>query len=578
MLRNDILALVDGEFYRRKEDAPSPVLESRTNTNCVLARNGFKPYERCDYCTLHAPKCMGMQFNFFTFAISFATALFLFLDDPILIRINIIVVIGLLFWLGYKITLNTDELARTSNKNNELSLKLQSHKESLEDEVKRRTIQLEKMAKQDTITGLNNRFEFERQLKMVMKDAKNEKAAHVLCYIDLDQFKIVNDTVGHIAGDELLRQVSLILKRAVRDQDVLARLGGDEFGIIYIDADIEMATKMAEQLLRHIKEYRFQWKGNTFAIGASIGMVGITRECCTLTNLLSQADTACYAAKDGGRNRIHIALPADSAVEERREQMQWIARLEEALVEERFELYAQPIVAIQDNGGLSHYEILLRLHDVEGNVVPPMAFIPAAERYGFMSKLDRWVIEKSFQNYATMRDNGMNNVNFSINISGVSFADEGMTNFIMRAFDLYDIPCQNITFEITESAAIANLNSALEFIEAFKDLGCHFSLDDFGCGLSSFSYLQNMPVDYLKIDGSFVVDIDTNEVNRAMVEAINKIGHVMGIRTICEYVESKEVMDILKAMNVDYVQGYFAGVPISMKDIGLTPKVTNASA
>jgi len=572
------LALVDGEFYRRKEDVPASSSTPRTNANCVLARNGFKPYERCDHCSLQAPNCMGMQFNFFTFAISFATALFLFLEDPILIRINITLIIGLLFWLGYKITHNTDELARTSNKNNELNLKLQRHKASLEDVVKRRTHQLEKMAKQDTITGLNNRYEFERQLKLVMKDAKNDKAAHVLCYIDLDQFKIVNDTVGHIAGDELLRQVSLILKRSLRDQDVLARLGGDEFGIIYIEADIEAAIAMAETLLQSIKEYRFQWKGNTFAIGASIGMVGITKECCTLTNLLSQADTACYAAKDNGRNRIHIATPSDSAVQERRNQMQWISRLEEALVQERFELYVQPIVAIQDNGGLSHYEILLRLKDTEGNLVPPMAFIPAAERYGFMSKIDRWVVENSFKNYAKMRDRGLNNVNFSINISGVSFADEGMVRFIMKAFETYHIPFQNITFEITESATIANLNSALSFIEAFKDLGCHFSLDDFGCGLSSFSYLQNMPVDYLKIDGSFVHNLDTNEVNRAMVDAINKIGHVMGIRTICEYVESREVLDILKAMNVDYIQGYYAGKPLPMKELIVAPEVENVPA
>lgn len=572
------MALVDREFYRRKEDMPSALPEGRTNVNCVLARNGFKPYERCDHCTLKAPNCMGMQFNFFTFAISFATALFLFLEDPILIRINITLIIGLLFWLGYKITHNTDELARTSNKNNELNLKLQRHKASLEDEVQRRTMQLEKMAKQDTITGLNNRYEFERQLKRVMKDAKNDQAIHVLCYIDLDQFKIVNDTVGHIAGDELLRQVSLILKRAVRSQDVLARLGGDEFGIIYINKNIEESVTMAEQLLRYIKEYRFQWKGNTFAIGASIGMVGITRECCTLTNLLSQADTACYAAKDGGRNRIHIATPSDSAVKERQDQMQWISRLENALVENRFELYVQPIVAIQSSNDISHYEVLLRLHDSEGKMIPPMAFIPAAERYGFMSKIDRWVVEQTFKTYSKMRDAGMNNVNFSINISGVSFADEGMVAFIMDAFETYHIPYQNITFEITESATIANLNSALEFMGAFKDLGCHFSLDDFGCGLSSFSYLQNMPVDYLKIDGSFVQDLDTNEVNRAMVDAINKIGHVMGIRTICEYVGSQEVLDILKAMDVDYIQGYFAGLPMPMHDLVKVHEPLNASA
>ena len=322
-----------------KSSCDNSIKSATTNTNCILARNGFKPYARCDSCSLSVQKCTGIQFNGFVFAIGFLVASFMFLDDPAWIRLNIVVIVGVLFWLGYKVTINTDELASADFKNRDLNTQLQRHSQSLELEVLRRTEELEKMVKLDSITGLVNRYEFEQRLKAVIGSAKKDESDHVLCYIDLDQFKIVNDKCGHIAGDELLRQIALILKRSTRGSDVVARLGGDEFGIIYIDSSIGDAQQQAQRLLNAIGEYRFSWQGNTFGIGASIGMVGITHECCTLTNLLSQADAACYAAKDAGRNRIHVALPDDATIQERRNQMQWIGRLEEALVKNTFVLY-----------------------------------------------------------------------------------------------------------------------------------------------------------------------------------------------------------------------------------------------
>ncbi|MHB8100017.1 MAG: EAL domain-containing protein [Sulfuricurvum sp.] len=542
-------------------------IDNKVNTNCILARNGFKPYSRCDYCELTAPNCSGMQFNGFVFAIGFLAALFMFLDDLVWIQLNIVAIVGLLFWLGHKVTINTDQLASIDFKNRELNVQLQNHSQSLELEVSRRTEELEKMVKIDSITGLVNRYEFERRLKAVIQSAQKDQTNHVLCYIDLDQFKIVNDKCGHIAGDELLRQIALVLKRSARDSDIVARLGGDEFGIIYINSSIEDALQQAQRLLNSIGEYRFSWHGNTFGIGASIGMVGITCECCTLTNLLSQADAACYAAKDGGRNRIHVAFPDDATIQDRRNEMQWIGRLEDALISNSFVLYVQPIVPVLDPLQRHHYEVLVRLREENGDMIPPMAFIPAAERYGFMPKLDRWVIENTFKAFSNIKDEASREVHFSINVSGASMGDETTKKFLRGLFGYYGVPYHIITFEVTETEAIGNMTNALCFINEFRALGCKFALDDFGCGLSSFSYLQNMPIDYLKIDGSFVHDIHLNSVNRAMVAAINDIGHVMGIETICEFVENKAIMYVLSDLGVDYAQGYHIGRPIPIETL-----------
>lgn len=549
----------------------SSAQELTTNKNCILARNGFKPYTRCDYCSLTAPKCAGMQFNGFVFAIAFLAALFMFITNEFWRDINIIALVALLFWLTHKVTMNTDQLARTDFENRELNARLKNYNQSLETEVSLRTQELEKMVKLDSITGLVNRYEFEQRLKAVIASAKEDLTTHVMCYIDLDQFKIVNDKCGHIAGDELLRQIALVLKRSARESDVVARLGGDEFGIIYIDSTIEDAQRQAQRLLNAIGEYRFNYQGNIFGIGASIGMVGIMKECCTLTNLLSQADAACYAAKDGGRNRIHVAHPEDATIQERRNQMQWIGRLEEALVNNTFILYVQPIVPVLDALQRRHYEVLVRLREENGEIIPPMAFIPAAERYGFMPKLDRWVIKNTFKAFTKIWNEVSEEIYFSINISGASLGDAGTKQFIRSLFGEYGVPYRTITFEITETEAVGNMTNALSFINEFRALGCRFALDDFGCGLSSFSYLQNMPIDYLKIDGSFVHDIHLNAINRAMVDAINQIGHVMGIETICEYVESAAVMHVLHDLNVDFAQGYHIDRPFAIETL-FTPQ------
>lgn len=542
-----------------------------SNQNCILARNGFKPYARCDYCTLSASNCAGMQFNGFVFSIAFLAALSMFISNPFWLNINIIAIVVLLFWLTHKVTMNIDQLASTDFENRELNERLKNYNYALEEEVSRRTHELEIMVKLDSITGLVNRYEFEQRLKAVIASAKKDETAHVMCYIDLDQFKIVNDKCGHIAGDELLRQIALVLKRSARESDVVARLGGDEFGIIYIDTTLENAKRQAQRLLNAIGEYRFNYQGNTFAIGASIGMVEIMKECCTLTNLLSQADAACYAAKDGGRNRIHVAHPEDKTIQDRRNQMQWIGRLEEALAKNAFVLYVQPIVPVLDPLQRRHYEVLVRLREDNGEIIPPMAFIPAAERYGFMPKLDRWVVENTFRAFKKIWYEVSEEIHFSINISGSSLGDIGTKQYIRDLFGDYGVPYHTITFEITETEAVGNMTNALAFINEFRALGCRFALDDFGCGLSSFSYLQNMPIDFLKIDGSFVHDIHLNLVNRAMVDSINQIGHVMGIETICEYVESAAVLFVLNELNVDFAQGYHIDRPFAIEAL-FTPR------
>jgi diguanylate cyclase (GGDEF)-like protein len=545
-----------------------------TNINCAFARNGFKPYSRCDSCSLNTVECTGLQSNAFIFAIGFLASMYMFFHFPIFERFNLILILALLFWLGHKITITIDQITNANSDNKKLNLQLKNQTESLEMEVRRRTDELEKLVCIDAITGLNNRYEFELKLKSAIEEAQTYKVSHVLAYIDLDQFKIVNDKCGHIAGDELLRQIALILKLSIRESDLVARLGGDEFAIIYYNSTIDAAKVQSQRLLNAIGEYRFSWQGSTFGIGASIGMVGITQEACSLTNILSQADAACYAAKDGGRNRIHLGLLDDATVQDRRNEMQWIGRLEEALIENSFVLYAQPIVPVINLLEQEHYEVLIRLRGKNGEIIPPMAFIPAAERYGFMPKLDKWVIENTFKTFVQMRAEDKN-IHFSVNISGASMGDAKTKQFVNEQFKIHNIPYDSITFEITESEAISNMVNALSFINEFRALGCKFALDDFGCGLSSFSYLQNMPIDFLKIDGSFVKDIDVNSVNRAMVAAINDIGHVMGLKTICEFVENQDIVDVLINLNVDYAQGYHISKPIPIEQLFNNPEVSS---
>ena len=423
--------------------------------------------------------------------------------------------------------------------------------------------QLSWQATHDFLTGLVNRYEFEQCLEQAVSNAKTQNLEHALCYLDLDQFKIVNDTCGHAAGDELLRQVTRLLQINIRQTDVLARLGGDEFGALLYQCSLEQAMRIANSWRETIQEFRFIWQDNIFSVGASIGLVEINANSESQASLLSYADAACYAAKNKGRNRVHVFQFDDEELLQQRGEMQWVSRITKALAENRLCLYSQAIAAIAPTGTPeTHYEILLRLRDEKGNLVAPMAFIPAAERYNLMPTIDRWVINTLFKSWPLTEHNSK--TIYAINLSGTSINDDQFINFLREQFALYQVPPQSICFEITETVAIANLTKATQFISELQRWGCHFALDDFGSGMSSFAYLKTLPVNYLKIDGGFIKNIVENSVDNAMVEAINRIGHVMGIKTIAEFVENDAILQRLKELGVDYAQGYGVGKPLPL--------------
>ena len=419
-------------------------------------------------------------------------------------------------------------------------------------------------ATHDALTGLSNRREFELQLNSLISNAVSEHRQHALLYLDLDQFKIVNDTCGHSAGDELLRQLTVILQARIRDADMLARLGGDEFGVLLGNCPLDQAQRVAEELIESVKAFHFCWGDKTFAVGASIGMIAIDDESQDWASLLSNADTACYIAKEKGRNRVQVYHDEDTDLTRRHSEMHWVGRISKAFEDDRFLLYYQPIVATTpDSAEPPHFEVLVRMLDEEGQIVAPGVFIPAAERYNLMTTLDRWVVNKALYWLAVHKYTPMI---CAINLSGHSLGDERFLDFVMARIKESGVTPAHICFEITETAAIANLTRAIHFIRELKLLGCRFSLDDFGSGLSSFAYLKNLPVDYLKIDGSFVKDMDHNDTNFAMVEAINNIGHTMKIRTIAEFVENQAILNKLKALGVDYAQGYGIARPAPLAD------------
>ncbi len=378
-------------------------------------------------------------------------------------------------------------------------------------------------------------------------------------FLDLDQFKLVNDTCGHAAGDELLRHICALLQSGLREGDTLARLGGDEFGILLENCSPESSERIAEILRQTVQNLHFVWKGRPFVTTVSIGVVHVAQNPTTLESLLRAADMACYMAKEKGRNRVQLYHVDDSELSLRFGEMAWVQRLHMALEENRFCLYAQEIATlghVETGGG--HVEILLRLHDEAGRMILPNSFIPAAERYGLMTSLDRWVVENVFkiiaQCIAQQHEAPM--AMCAINLSGITIGDDDFLIFLRQQFVIHRIPPEMICFEITETSAISNLASAIKFINELKGLGCYFSLDDFCAGMSSFAYLKHLPVDFLKIDGSFVRDMLDDPINRAMVEVINHIGHVMGKRTIAEFVETPQIEQALLEIGVDYAQGY----------------------
>jgi diguanylate cyclase (GGDEF)-like protein/PAS domain S-box-containing protein len=427
-------------------------------------------------------------------------------------------------------------------------------------------------AKYDSLTGLINRREFERRLEHIVTNPnKKPDVEHALFFMDLDQFKVVNDTCGHTAGDELLRQLSKVLREKVQNKDTVARIGGDEFAILMENCTIEQAYIVANKLLDAVHNFHFQWEKQTFRIGVSIGLIPIKDSEYNTTELLKNADSACYIAKEQGRNRTHVYHLDDEELVRRNGEMSWVSKLYQALEENRFCLYAQSIIPI-DKSNSSHkssYEMLLRIIDESGQIVTPAQFFPAAERYNLATQLDKWVIRHIFETLSQQPD-FLSDVEFiCINLSGFSLTDMGFLDYIINQILNYsnEIEPTKICFEITETAAITHLSNASNFISILKEMGCKFALDDFGSGLSSFGYLKNLPVDYLKIDGMFVKDIVDDQIDHAMVKSINEIGHVMKMKTIAEYVENDEIKGMLREIGVDYAQGYGINRPVALDEL-----------
>ncbi|MHB1247176.1 MAG: EAL domain-containing protein [Sulfuriferula sp.] len=458
---------------------------------------------------------------------------------------------------------NDDELRMLENGINGMVSKLHQAHDNLQEQVLQATAKLSYQASHDMLTGLINRREFEARLERALSSAQHQDREHALCYMDLDQFKIVNDSCGHVAGDELLRQLTLHLQQEVRERDTLARLGGDEFGLLLENCPQDKALELAETMRKTVQDFRFSVGDKNFMVGVSIGIVMINHESDNVVSLLTAADAACYAAKDHGRNRIHLYQLQDSELAKRRGEMQWVNRIHLAIAENRLQLYFQQIKPLQNTEpeGL-HVELLLRMIDENGQCILPMAFIPAAERYHLMPMLDRWVMEHSFRLCESYIAPDIGKLQtWAINLSGASLCDAGFVQYLKTHLKANSVLAKTLCIEITETAAITNLGAANMFIKELKLLGCRFALDDFGSGLSSLNYLKNLNVDYLKIDGAFVKDMADDAIDLAMVEAINKIGHQMGLLTIAEFVDSERVLLKLKEIGVDFVQGNWIHKP-----------------
>lgn len=427
--------------------------------------------------------------------------------------------------------------------------------------------ELRHQATHDSLTGLLNRDEFERQLDIALDNTTHNWRGHALCFLDLDHFKVINDTCGHIAGDELLRQIATLIKGVIRNSDVLARLGGDEFGILFLDCPIEIVETKTKLIRKVISEHLFLWKKQSYQVGVSIGVIPVRVDCGTIFDLLSAADVACYMAKEQGRNSICFSECNNDEQAQRLGEMHWPSRITTALRDNRFALHYQKIMPLSSSiKPVIDCELLVRMIDTDGTIIMPGSFIPSAERYRHMADIDRWVI------HAALNAPQINSVNpaienFSINLSGQSLGTEDFSEFVLKEIETSGVNPQRICFEITETAAIANLSSAAQFISALREKGCLIALDDFGSGLSSFAYLKNLTVDFLKIDGAFVKDIIEDPADRAIVESINQVAQIMGIKTIAEFIENTETQTLLTNMGIDYGQGYGIHKPAAISQI-----------
>jgi diguanylate cyclase (GGDEF)-like protein/PAS domain S-box-containing protein len=425
--------------------------------------------------------------------------------------------------------------------------------------------QLSYQARYDELTGLVNRYEFDRKAQAAIDEAASGSHVHSLAYIDLDQFKIVNDSCGHMAGDVLLKELSLNLKAKLRGTDTLARLGGDEFALLLMGCGLDKAQEIVSGLLEVVQDYRFGCNDKVFKVGASIGLIEISpNHTYTLSDLISRVDSACYAAKGGGGNRIHVYQPDDMQLNNHNSQLQWVSRIHTALEHNQFVLYMQPLASLQKQGE-AHCELLIRMLAEDGTLYPPGSFLPAAERYRLMSQIDRWVVAAALA--AIVRKGADFKAVCAINLSGQSLSQDDFLDYVIGQIKLHEVDTQRLCFEITETAVITNLDKARQFMQALRNIGCRFSLDDFGSGLSSFAYLKNLEVDFLKIDGMFVKGIVHNKIDRAMVDSINNVGHVMGLHTIAEFAENDEIIQVLKEIGVDYAQGYGVAMPALFEQV-----------
>jgi diguanylate cyclase (GGDEF)-like protein/PAS domain S-box-containing protein len=430
-------------------------------------------------------------------------------------------------------------------------------------------------ARHDPLTGLPNRREFEHCLADLLAQAQRSESTHALCYIDLDQFKVVNDGCGHAAGDQLLAELTALMQHQVRRGDVLARLGGDEFALLLLDCPIEKALDIAQQLLGLIGDFRFRWGERSFTIGASMGVVPVTAAAASAAELMSEADLACYTAKDLGRNRIHLFRPGDADLARRRNEMQWATELREALDEQRLVLYAQPIETLHGAARQPWYEVLLRLKDRDGRVVLPGAFLPAAERFGLMPLIDKYVLSRALTHL--LASCPKDQTRLSVNLSGRSLEDAGILATLEGYFADPRQKAGRLCLELTETTAVAHLGRTREFIGRLRGAGCRFALDDFGTGVSSFAYLKHLPVDYLKLDGSFVRDITREPIDRAMVEAIHRLSSIMGFETIAEFVEDEATLHMLRQIGVNHGQGYLLGRPAPLDTLAPVPVLSRSA-
>ncbi|MGC1440410.1 MAG: EAL domain-containing protein, partial [Burkholderiaceae bacterium] len=422
--------------------------------------------------------------------------------------------------------------------------------------------ELRHQATHDPLTGLVNRAEFERRLNKALASFLDRMEPSVVLLLDLDRFKAVNDTCGHLAGDELLKQLSVLIGQQVRHGDVVARIGGDEFALLLTRCTIDDGAIVAEKIRAAVEKYRYVWHGESYAVGASIGAAQMENSFKNGEEVMRAADACCYKSKQEGRNRVSLYRLGDELVSSNHGEMMWLTQINQGLEENRFEIYKQPIVPVQDDApGGEHFEVLLRLRGRDGVMLSPGEFLPAAERYGLMGSIDRWVVGKIVPWVAGRIANGATNLTVSVNLSGASASDPEFQAFLVETLGENFEATAGLCFEITESAAVKNLAGTADFLTLVQEMGCRIALDDFGTGFASMDYIKHLPLDYIKIDGAFIKNISDSPLDRALVQCVASVGRLLNVKTVGEFVESAQTIETLREVGIDYAQGYFTGKP-----------------